>query len=150
MGSASSVLRHRRPFVTCHMGQIFDRIKRITKSYSANSAADASWAENVLSQDDDELRRIIDELSNGGSNTSTPPPQSNPDIPAEVLKAHTILNIAVGAAPVEMKKAYRTAIARWHPDRFSQATATDHTNAQQRAREINAAYITLKTHYSFT
>jgi len=131
------------------MGQIFDRIKRITRSLGADERTPTSWDESLLSSDDDELRRIINELSADGSSNSAPPPNRG-TIPADVLKAHTILNVAVGSATDHMKKAYRTAIAKWHPDRFSQASASDHAVAQQRAREINAAYITLKNHYRFS
>ncbi|MBC8124763.1 MAG: J domain-containing protein [Candidatus Kapabacteria bacterium] len=134
------------------MGQIFDRIKRITRSLGADQRTPSTWDESLLSSDDDELRRIIDELSGDESTNSQPPPTPQPhgNIPAEVLKAHTILNVAVGSTTDLLKKAYRTAIAKWHPDRFSQASAADHAVAQQRAREINAAYITLKNHYRFS
>ena len=135
------------------MGQIFDRIKRITRSLGADERTPSSWDESLLSSDDVELRRIINELSGDGSSNSAPPPPPPPNrdnIPADVLKAHTILNVAVGVSTDHMKKAYRTAIAKWHPDRFSQASVSDHAVAQQRAREINAAYITLKNHYRFS
>ena len=134
------------------MGQIFNRIKRITRSLGADERTPSAWDESLLSSDDDELRRIIDELSGDESTNSQPPPppQQHGNVPVEVLKAHTILNVAVGSTTDLMKKAYRTAIAKWHPDRFTQASASDHEVAQQRAREINAAFITLKNHYRFS
>lgn len=135
------------------MGQIFDRIKRIAKSYGNDAEQSSSWTERLFSSDDDELRRIIDELSSGGPMADAPPPPPPPrqtSIPPDVLKAHTTLNIRVGATPAEMKKSYRSAISQWHPDKFVNVSPEEHTRAQQRAREINAAYITLKNHYRFS
>lgn len=132
------------------MGQIFDRITNILKSRLADTAPSTDWAERMLASDDEELRRIIDELSADGQ--GAPPPRSSPppsSVPPDVVKAHTVLNVPVGATADEMKKAYRAAIARWHPDRFTNTSADEHARAQTRAREINAAYIVLKNHYRF-
>ncbi|MBK6290956.1 MAG: hypothetical protein IPF59_04250 [Ignavibacteria bacterium] len=53
------------------MGQIFDRIKRIAKSYGNDADHSTTWAESILSSDDDELRRIIEELSSGEPSRQT-------------------------------------------------------------------------------
>ena len=137
------------------MGQIFDRIKRIAKSYGNDADHSTTWAESILSSDDDELRRIIEELSSGEPSRQThtnhqPPPPPPTSIPDDVKRAHTTLNVPVGATPADMKMAYRTAIAQWHPDKFVNVSPEEHTRAQQRAREINAAIITLKNHYRFS
>jgi DnaJ-domain-containing protein 1 len=132
------------------MGQIFDRITNILRSRLADDRQPSAWADHMLSADDDELRRIIDELSSDG--TPPPPPRSEPPprtVPPDVERAHTTLGVAVGADVATIKKAYRSAIARWHPDRFANAPADEHARAQARAREINTAYITLKNHYRF-
>lgn len=135
------------------MGQIFDRIKRIAKSYGTDAHHSSAWTESMLSSDDDELRAIIDELSSGEPSNMPPPPPPPPrssTIPPDVMRAHTTLNVPVGATHAEMKKQYRSAIAQWHPDKFVNVAPEEHARAQQRAREINAAYITLKTHYRFS
>lgn len=121
------------------MGQLFNRIRNFARS-SFSTELDREWAERILREDDEELRRIIDEL---------PPVQPKRKLPADVLRAHTQLNIPVGASTEDMKKAYRTAIATWHPDRFAQASAEDQTKAQHQARAINAAYLLLKDFYQF-
>ncbi|MFN8359658.1 MAG: J domain-containing protein [Candidatus Kapaibacterium sp.] len=55
------------------MGQIWNRISRIAKTY-LNDTSDTSAAEHILRSDDDELKRIIDELDNpkpNGQHTTT-------------------------------------------------------------------------------
>lgn len=129
---------------------IFDRIKNIVASELGSRSSTNSSMNDILSSDDDELRRIIEELNNeSGSRTSqsAPPPQQPPHIPTNVVAAHTVLNVPVGSSHEHIKKAYRTSIAAWHPDRFAQADADTHAKANARAREITSAYQTLKTYY---
>lgn len=47
---------------------------------------------------------------------------------------HEILGVSPGAAPAELKRAYRRLAMRWHPDR------SDHPQATERFKEISAAY----------
>ena len=51
-----------------------------------------------------------------------------------ILKACTVLGVSPEAGPVEWKRAYRRLAMRWHPDR------SDHPEATERFKEINAAY----------
>lgn len=121
------------------MGQIFDRISRLARAYVNDSRTpDQAWAEQMLGSDDDELRRIIDELH--------AQPQT-PNVPDDVRRAFTILGIAVTHDQQAIKDAYRAAIAQWHPDRYVNASPADHQRAQERSREINAAYLLLKAYY---
>lgn len=107
--------------------------------------------EDILAGDDDELRRIIDELTRDhepAQTTSEPQPTTPPtSVPQNIVAAHTVLNVPVGASHDHIKKAYRTSIAAWHPDRFANADAEAHANANTRAREITSAYQTLKSYY---
>jgi len=134
------------------MGQIFNRIKNIARAYGSEARNNSAWQESMLNSSDDELRRIIDELNSDRTAEvpPQPPPTKNETLPAEVVKAHITLNCPVGSSRDNMKKAYRTAISTWHPDRFSGKPKEEQTRAHQRAHEINAAYITLKNHYSIT
>jgi molecular chaperone HscB len=60
-----------------------------------------------------------------------------------------VLNVPVGSSVDDIKKAYRTLIASWHPDRFASATANEQQQAHARAHEINSAYVALRNHYDF-
>lgn len=47
---------------------------------------------------------------------------------------HTVLGVATDSDPKEWKRAYRRLAMRWHPDR------SDHPEATERFKQINAAY----------
>ncbi len=99
----------------------------------------------MLESEDDELRRLINELSADSEDTGTFAPPTN--VPADVVRAHTVLNVPVGATPAEIKKAYKTSITRWHPDKFANAPADEHSKAVAMAHALNNAYATLKRYY---
>ena len=120
------------------MGQIFDRISRLARTYWTDATSDTSWAEQMLASDDDELRRIIEELN------AKPP---SPSVPPDVQRALQNLSLPPTATSAEVKAAYRRMIAHWHPDRFASATADEQRLAHERAREINAAYLLLKAYH---
>jgi hypothetical protein len=50
-----------------------------------------------------------------------------------------VLGLAPTASPLEVKKAYRRLVARWHPDRFTHDPVRQRL-AQERLKEINAAH----------
>ena len=56
------------------MGQIWDRISKLAKTYLQDSD-DTTAAERIIQSDADELKRIIDELSEPKKQTSPPPKQ---------------------------------------------------------------------------
>lgn len=121
------------------MGQIFDRINRIARAHwTGLTDSDTAWAEQVLASEDDELRRIIDELR------AVPP---TPSVPPDVDRAFRILDLPATASAAEVRTAYRRLIAQWHPDRFAGATAEEQRLAHERARELNAAYLLLKAYH---
>ncbi len=141
------------------MGQLFNRLRNFARSHARSSDSDLQWAERMVGNDDDELKRIIDELhkdyTEGRSTrtsertSQTRERSSSQTLPPEVLRAHTTLNIPVGSSIDQIKKAYRSSIATWHPDRFATATPDEQKHAHTRAHEINAAYIALRNHYDF-
>jgi len=121
------------------MGQIFDRMSRIARSYW-NDAPGTSpdWAERVLTDEDDELRRIIEELR------AEPP---TPDVPADVAEALRVLELRSGHDVDDVKSAYRRLISQWHPDRHVNAPTAEQDRARLRAQEINAAYLLVTAYY---
>lgn len=144
------------------MGQLFDRLRNYVRSSVSSHAhtPEQTWAERMVESEDDELRRIIEELSREGASSSdtghTRSSRSSSyqrreqptELPADVLRAHTTLNVSVTADAQAIKQAYKSAIARWHPDRYGSAPAEQQATAQRMAREINDAYATLKKYYS--
>jgi len=121
------------------MGQIFDRMSRIARAYwNDASTSSTDWAERLLRDEDDELRRIIEELQ------AEPP---TPNVPTEVAEALAVLELDAGRDAVVVKAAYRRLISQWHPDRYVNAPTDEQDRARQRAQEINAAYLLVTAYY---
>jgi DnaJ-domain-containing protein 1 len=135
------------------MGQLFDRIKNFVKVSAADAVGDLDRAQHIIDAEDDELRRIIDELRTGTSGGSSErdqphgsrqPPPSATAIPSDVLTAARILGIAPTATADVVKRAYRTRIAAVHPDRMAQRTPAEQRRAEEEAKAVNAAYATMQ------
>ncbi|MDX2302795.1 MAG: J domain-containing protein [Microscillaceae bacterium] len=69
---------------------------------------------------------------NQSGNTNPPPPND------EEKKHYETLEIKPGATFEQIKEAYKTAMKKYHPDRFTDATKKQY--AEQISRKINAAY----------
>ena len=121
------------------MGQIFDRIGRLARAYWNDAAPSSTeWAERLVSDEDEELRRIIEELQ------AEPPA---PSVPREVMEALSVLELQTGTDATVVKTAYRRLISQWHPDRHVNASTEAQVQARQRAQEINAAYLLITAYY---
>jgi hypothetical protein len=55
-------------------------------------------------------------------------------------KYYKILGIEPGASPEEIKKAYRKAAIKYHPDKYSNASEAERKAAEEKFKEINEAY----------
>lgn len=53
---------------------------------------------------------------------------------------YRILGLNPGAGREDVKKAYRDLVKRWHPDRFQQQTSLERYRAEEKIKEITAAY----------
>jgi DnaJ-domain-containing protein 1 len=66
---------------------------------------------------------------------SPPPPQADP---------YAVLGISVGSSDEEIEQAYRRKMSEYHPDRVANAAEEIRALAETRARDINAAYETIR------
>ncbi len=162
---------------------IFERLKRIVK---ANVHAGTRSFEEILNDSDEELKRLIDELtraqtaesskedngrsqenhrttdrpprrpsarsSESGSDTSStrgragqsqsaPPPDPRHQAQVQaVYRAYKVFGLDPSVSVDDIKKAYRSAMRRVHPDRVANASAEEQDIAKRKAQELNAAY----------
>jgi len=136
------------------MGQIIDRIINLARAYVSDLDARSDWAESMLDSDDDELRKIIEELASGSPPTGDTSPgrgsarERPPVIPPEVAEAYTVFGLTSTATSDDVKATYRKLMIQWHPDRFVNGTPAEQDAAQHRTRQINAAYIILRSYHA--
>lgn len=69
---------------------------------------------------------------------AAPPPAPPPVPPAD--DPYHVLGVARDASEAEVDRAYRQLMGRYHPDRVAGAADEIRRLAEERAREINAAY----------
>ena len=53
---------------------------------------------------------------------------------------YEVLGISKGASEDEIKKAYRKAAMKYHPDKFSNASEQEKKDAEEKFKEVNEAY----------
>lgn len=130
------------------MGQLFRRIARIAKSYFADSDYSAT-----ATTEDDELKRIIDELNNkkdkserkSDSNRHSAN-KANPNAKEQALR---VLGLPLNATVEDIKSAYRAKMKEHHPDKVANMPESVRRSSQDKASEINAAYQLLKEIMAF-
>lgn len=120
------------------MGQILDRISRLAKAYWSDNASDYDWAERAMASEDDELRSIIDDLNREPLTHSAPP---------YVIEALEVLGCASNATEPEARASYRKLMSQWHPDKYVSAGPEEQEAAKIKSREINAAYVIVKSYF---
>ena len=122
------------------MGQIFNRIKRIIRT----EWGQASYkGRNIFEEEDEELRRIIDELNNDRTDEKSDSETkreyySNPDV--KYNAACSVLGVQSDADIKEIKAAYKNLIRKYHPDRAHKLDEAGKSEAERKSREINSAY----------
>ncbi len=122
------------------MWQILNRISRIIRS---NSTV-ASNTYKVFESEDDELKKIIDELNSDKSKQSHEQHPNSNRSNDEVTKAFFTLGIPPNSAPQTIKTAYRNKMKEYHPDRFVKLDKELQEKSRKKSQEINIAYDVLQ------
>jgi DnaJ-domain-containing protein 1 len=95
---------------------------------------------------EDRLRQSEAEKSRVGSTDAHREKEKNPE--GKIDQAYRILDLKSGATQQEVKSAYRYMAQAHHPDRFDGMPQHQKT-AEEKIKEINAAYQVLKSHLRF-
>lgn len=124
------------------MGQIFNRLKNITKSY----LSDTEDAEKVINSDEEDLKRIIEELNSEKKQQSEQKAESRPQTDTEMTEGWALgmLGLESGATIDQIKTAYKQRIKEYHPDRVETLGDEIKELAKKKTRDINSAYNFLK------
>lgn len=142
------------------MGQIFNRIKNITKSYIGDTE-DLNHANRIIDSDQDNLKRIIDELntkkdtkSSSNSRQENHQKQANSNTANQTASftlddAHKVLEINANTDIDSIKAAYKTKIKEYHPDKVQTMGKEIQEIANRKTKEINDAYNLIKKHRNF-
>lgn len=124
------------------MWQIINRISKLVQSNSIRS----NDAYQVLNQEDEELKRIIDELNNKkeSSEKKSENTPNNHKINDELKKAFAELGVSPNADSATIKSAYRAKMKEFHPDRFVKLSQDLQEKSRKKSQELNSAYETLE------
>jgi DnaJ-domain-containing protein 1 len=139
------------------MGQIFNRIKNIAKSYTNDFDLDLNAAENLINGKDDELKRSIDDLNSKSANNNRQNRSNDPNkhyrenskpkddtTTMNMDRAYSILEIDVNSSIDVIKSAYKTKMREYHPDKTQNLGKEIQDLANKKTKEINDAYSYLK------
>lgn len=119
------------------MGQIFNRIKNIANSYVNDQSNDFTY---ILQEDDDELKRIIDNLdseSKNHTNTNYKNFSSNKN-------HYELLGVSISSPKEEVNAAYKNLLKQYHPDKVANMGVEIQEIAQLKTKEINFAFQKIK------
>lgn len=119
------------------MGQIFNRIKNIANSYVNDQSTDFTY---ILQEDDDELKRIIDNLdseSKTHTNTNYKNFSSNKN-------HYELLGVSINSSKEEVYVAYKNLLKQYHPDKVANMGVEIQEIAQLKTKEINFAFQKIK------
>ena len=153
------------------MDQIFDRFKRLFKSWvsgdaeerfgdplsgrsSGNSDFDAAMSElddyldtgrtETEARERDRARRDREEAARRASSFSSSRSNRSSAPPAALVQAYRSLGLAYGTPYAEVKAAYKRLLMRNHPDRNS-ATPEQLERSTQISAQLNAAFRRIET-----
>ncbi len=127
------------------MGQLWDRVKRFARSQSAQNSA--SSFDELIDDEDDELRKAIDAAAHQSSSAygnESKRNVSNQRTQTEMQKSFAVLGLHATATNDQVKAAYRLLMKEFHPDAVAKESSKVQDIAKKRSQEINAAYQYIK------
>lgn len=119
------------------MGQIFNRIKNITNSYINDRDIDVEY---ILNKDEDDLKKIIDELE------SEPKQKSNTNYKSSTSNKNNydVLGVKYTSSKEEIYSAYKNLLKQYHPDKVASLGEDIQNVARTKTLEINSAFQKIK------
>jgi DnaJ-domain-containing protein 1 len=139
------------------MGQLFNRVKNFAKSYINDLDYSNSYAEKVLSQDDDELKRIIDELNSKKENKETNKSQKSYQSKesqkqsnySKANDSYYTMGLNPNATNEEIKLKYKQLVKELHPDKLKNKSENEIKEAEKKLALVNSAYNQIKKERKF-
>lgn len=136
------------------MGQILNRIFKIAKSY-INTESDLNSANRIIGNEDEELKKIIDELNQEKDKQSSEKgnqKKSSQSFDTEITldMAYRILGLNLDASIEDIKTAYKQKMKDYHPDRVANLGEEIRELAAKKTTEINKAYEIIKKSKGFS
>jgi len=129
------------------MGQIFNRLKKITKAY-INQREKPVTTDFYIDDNDDELEQKINEASKqtgSGAGEST----SEDNLKMNESLAYSVLKLRGNPTIEEIKRAYKSIIKQYHPDKIDDMGDEIKALAEEKTKQINEAYKFLKIKLNF-
>ena len=117
---------------------IFSRIINIAKSNS-NSKNENYFVSTEIENDDDELKKIIEDLNSSDEfNENVYKKKSNNS------NAYTVLEIAQNATETEINEAFKNKLKMFHPDKHPNSSKEEKEFFMKKTTEIIEAYNSIK------
>ncbi|MPN01458.1 DnaJ-like protein DjlA [bioreactor metagenome] len=140
---------------------IINRIINITRAnFSSATNNIINKNDDLFLDDDDELKKIIDELDNHTSfNEQTFDKQAEPKNPfqpnnaeqitQEVSDALKVLEISIDSDEALISKAFRAKLKQFHPDKHPESTPAELEYYKNKTTELIEAYKIIKKHKNY-
>lgn len=128
------------------MGQILNRFKRYVESEINNKSNSNGLVDNVAFDEEDELKKTIDELNNSKqkSNHDSKKSRQSDDIRMNPTLAYSILGVTPEDSLDIIRESYKKKIKEYHPDKVESMGQEIKDLAARKTIEINEAYALLK------
>ncbi len=130
---------------------IFQRLENLVKS-SVNFRANKISNNFDEFNDDDELKRIIEELDSSyksNFNGAQHKYKTEWKMPVEVQQAFELFEVSESSSVDEIKSRFKSKIKEFHPDMLTEKNENERKIAHQKTSEILKAYNVIKSYKGF-